>query len=470
MEIAFDSEKYINSQKEEIIKKVQQYGKLYFELGGKLLDDHHASRVLPGFVPDTKMKIISELKDISELVICVNSENIQNGRIRSDYNTLYTDDCLKLITQYREMGFDVSGVVLTLFKNQEKAVDFKKLLESMGENVYVSRFAENYPFDENAAFEAFKASDYIKTTKPLVIMTSSGSASGKLSASLGQIYNEYLRGNKVGYAKYDIFPVWNLATNHPINLAFKAATADSNDQILVDTYYLKKYNKVVSNYNRDLNVFPIIRKVLTLANDGVEPYSTPTEMVLNTMKDSILSEEIVSKMCYEEVCRRYLTYQKQFVRGQIDSKPIYRVKKIMDENSITMDSLGVVNIAREIFSKNQNKLMGVLELRSGEIVEVTKSDDKKFFVDMLLALLKSCGVSFENEARIDEQFIMNYLIENDLTNELYETLHNCNMHTSCVISSEDEKDIKKFGVNLTCEPVKLEKLLESKKEKTTNWF
>lgn len=460
MEIAFDSEKYINAQREKIIEQVQKYGKLYFELGGKLLDDHHASRILPGFKPDTKMQIISGLKDISELIICVNSENIQNGRIRSDYNTLYTEDCLKLISQYRDMGFNVSGVVLTLFKEQEKAVAFQHQLEAMGENVYLSRFAKNYPQDENAALEAFKASDYIRTTKPLVIMTSSGSASGKLSASLGQIYNEYLRGHRVGYAKYDIFPVWNLPINHPINLAFKAATADSNDQILVDTYYLEKYNKVVSNYNRDLNVFPIIRKVLTLANGGVEPYSTPTEMVLNTMKDSILNEELVSKMCKEEVCRRFLTYQKQQVRGQCDKHSSERVKQIMDENGITMDDLKVVGIAKEIFKKNPNKNLGVLELRDGTVIEVEKVNEIELCVSMLLAFLKNYGLDFEVDNSIDVPYIIDFLNEFGLVNDLYNSLYNCNMHTSYLVSKEDEKGVKQFGVNLTCEPVGLKQPLE----------
>lgn len=456
METAFDSQKYIAAQKEEIMKKVLSYDKLYFELGGKLLDDHHASRVLPGFLPDTKMQIMQDFKDICEFVICVNSKNIQDGRIRSDYNTLYTDDCLKLIKTYRDMGFDVSSVCLTLFDNQPKAFEFKNLLESMGEKVYISRFAKNYPHDEQSAMQAFDESDYIETTKPLVVMTSSGSASGKLSACLSQIYNEYKHGNRVGYAKYDIFPVWDLPIAHPINLAFRAATADSNDRIMEDTYYYQMYKKVVSNYNRDLLVFPIIRKVLSLANGGVEPYSSPTEMVINKMSESITNEELINQKCYEEICRRYLTYKKQHIRNQSDKEPIERVKKLMDENGITMDCLEIVKIAQSAFEKNPNKQMAVLKLPNGQVLEIEKRKNSDLCTDMLIELINSCGIPLDKTQKIDLNYIMNFLNSFDMVDDLYRTLNGSDMHTSNVISLSEERDIKSFGVNLTCEPISQE--------------
>lgn len=327
---AFDIDKYISKQTKEILKNVRKYDKLYFEFVGKLFDDFHATRVLPGFESDSKLKLFCNLKEYAELIICINSENIQNERIRSDYDTLYIDDCIKLIQKYREIGFYVSGVALTVFNKQEKAIKFVEKLKNMGENVYFLNYIPNYPNDFEAILKSFKENDYIVTTRPLVIMTSSGSASGKLSASLSQLYKEYERGNKVGYAKYDLFPVWNLSVNHPLNVAFEASTADSGDEILVDKFYYEKYSKEVSNYNRDMKLFPTIRKILKITT-GEEVYASPTEMVINTMRDAIVDDEIICLKAKEEIYRRYLTYWKQYLRGQSSFEPIKRVEYLMQK-------------------------------------------------------------------------------------------------------------------------------------------
>ncbi len=247
METGFDCNKYIEEQKNGIKKQLSKFEKVYLELGGKPFDDYHASRILPGYSPDTQLQILSEFKKISEFIFCINSENIQNDRIRSDYNSLYIDDCLNLIDTYRKLGFKVSSIVFSLYKNQPEAVNAIKMLKDLGEKVYISRFAENYPFNIEGAIDAFEKSNYIKTTKPLVVVTSSGSASGKLGVTLGQIYKEQIKGRKVSYIKYDIFPVWNLPVNHPINLAYMAATVESNDKLVVDKYYNSKHKKICNN-------------------------------------------------------------------------------------------------------------------------------------------------------------------------------------------------------------------------------
>lgn len=334
MSAVFDNEGYIKRQREALLSAINKFdGKVYLELGGKLLDDHHASRVLPGFSPDTKMRIISGLD--AELFLCISSENIQAGRIRSDYNTLYTEDCVRLIETYQERGLTVSGVILTVFDFQPKALKFEDELRKMGVNVYHFHKVKNYPNDIDATIESFAKNDFIETTKPLVIMTSSGSASGKLSACLSQVYNEYARKKRmVGYVKYDIFPVWNLGIDHPLNLAFEAATADSKDEITIDPYYYEKYGEMASNYNRDLTVYPIIRAVFN-AIYGENVYDSPTEMVINTVVQAIVDENAVNTAALAEIKRRYEVYRWQMENGFIDDAPLKRMEQIMKKAGIT---------------------------------------------------------------------------------------------------------------------------------------
>ena len=414
MTASFDTEKYVKLQKEGIMNAVKRHNKLYFELGGKLFDDHHASRVLPGFAPDTKIKMLSAIKDEAELIICVNSENIQNGRIRSDYNTLYTEDCIRLIRVYRELGFFVSGVVLTQYNEQPKAVEFLKRLKKMGEKVYRFWYIENYPNDLGKAIESFEKNDFIETTKPVVVITSSGSASGKLSTCLSQIYREAKRGEIVGYAKYDIFPVWDLPTNHPVNLAFEAATADSKDRILVDSYYLEKYHKIVSNYNRDLDVFPIIKAVTDMVNCG---FNSPTEMVINTMSQAIIDEDTVCQAAKAEVCRRYFTYLKQYCRGHIDEAPIKRVEEIMRSNGITLNDYELIPISRKWFNNHEGI---VLQLKGNGFFFVERNED----------IIQSLEEKMKSELSI---------------------LKGSYAHASFILSLEEEKKLKDLGIFLTCE-------------------
>ena len=460
MIIAFDTRKYVKTQKEEIMNAVMRYGnKLYFELGGKLFDDYHATRVLPGFQSDTKIKMLSGLKSEAELIICVNSENIQNGRIRSDYNTLYTDDCIKLIQIYRDLGFLVSGIVLTAYREQPKAVEFTKKLRKMGEKVYHFWYIEDYPNDFDKILESFEKNDFIKTTKPLVVMTSSGSASGKLSACLSQLYNEYKRGRRVGYAKYDIFPVWDLPINHPLNLAFEAATADSNDRVLIDNFYYEKYHKIVSNYNRDLDVFPAIKKIIDVVNDK-EIFSSPTEMVINTMSEAIINEDIVYQEAKAEVCRRYFTYYKQFLRGHINELPILRVKEIMDKNGIKLDDYKMIPISRNWFENNHEGI--VLELKDSEMFFIQNVNGISIIANLLISVLNkkfdlNIDVNKIKKLNITVKDIIQYLIKETKLNEskiseMLQILKGSYAHSSFILSLEEESELKELEVFLTCEP------------------
>ena len=428
----FDTSKYLAMESAAIAGEIRKYDKVIFEFGGKLFDDYHATRVLPGFEITAKLQLFESFKDEMELIICINSDNIENERIRSDYDTLYVDDCVKLIGKYREVGLTVSGIAFTVFDNQPKAIAFAEKLKKMGENTYFLWKIPNYPDDFDAIMESFKKNDDIITTKPLVIMTSSGSASGKLSACLSQIYKEHKKGKNVGYAKYDIFPVWNLEVNHPLNVAFMAATADSGDQIMVDPFYREKYSIEVSNYNRDIKVFPVIKRILKQIT-GHDVYTSPTEMVINKMKDSIVDEELVKQKSREEVCRRYLTYQKQYQRGQSTETPILRVEELMKENNITMSDLSIVLRAREIFSQSRDKDYFVLDFNSANDLVIEVDASNSVFETIVTKLMKLCNCkSYET---------------------LRTKLEGCNAHMSFIPTIAEEQQIKALGINLTCEPI-----------------
>ncbi len=463
----FDTKTYIDQERKEIMRRIRKFkNKLYFEFGGKLLDDHHAERVLPGFELDAKLQLFQSLKEQMELVICINSDNIQNERIRSDYDTLYIDDCLKLIDSYRRMGFLISGIAFTLFKEQPRAKEFALRLQDMGEKVYFLKYIPNYPNDFNIILDSFEQSDFIETTRPLVVMTSSGSASGKLSACLCQVYKEHKLGNQVGYAKYDLFPVWDLPISHPLNIAFEAATADSGDEILVDTFYYEKTHQIASNYNRDFSVFPVIREILRMTTGGKDIYDSPTEMVVNTMSSAIQNDEIIRKKGKEEVCRRYLTYWKQFIRGQSKGDPIVRVSEIMKKNHITMEDLAIVPISRCFFQKHKDSKCIVLELKENEFVFAIKSKKLTIGASLLRELFEKEGLIEKKDyevfvnsfkGKIDIRNFISFLKSSE-SNKMQEytnvlgSLVGCNAHVSYVIDPDEEKQIKSLGIYLTCEP------------------
>ncbi|MCL2412349.1 MAG: DUF1846 domain-containing protein, partial [Treponema sp.] len=308
MKIGFDNSLYIKTQTEQILKKVGQFHqKLYLEFGGKLFDDYHAARVLPGFNVNGKILLLRELKEKTEIVICINAADIAKNKIRADLGISYDLDCLRLIDAIRNMGLYISSIVITQYAGQTPADWFKNKLQHRGENVYIHKPINDYPMNvDNAVSDnGYGSNPYIETTKPLVVVTAPGPGSGKLATCLSQIYHEHKKGIKAGYAKFETFPIWNLPLNHPVNLAYEAATADLNDVNSIDPYHLEAYKKVAVNYNRDIEVFPLVKNILVQIIGNEKTYKSPTDMGVNMVGFCITDDECVREASKQEILRRY---------------------------------------------------------------------------------------------------------------------------------------------------------------------
>ena len=302
MKIGFDNDKYLKLQTERILGRIKEFdNKLYIEFGGKLFDDLHASRVLPGFAPDAKVQILQKLKDKSEIIFVISANDIERNKIRADFSITYDMDVLRQIDCLREAGLTVSGIVITLFTGQPAAITFSNRLTRRGEKVYFHKPTKGYPTDVNTIVsdEGYGANPYIETTKPLVIITAPGPGSGKLATCLSQLYHEYKRGVKAGYAKFETFPVWNLPLNHPVNIAYEAATADLKDINMIDSFHLHAYGITAVNYNRDLEVFPVVRNILHKIVGTDKIYQSPTDMGVNMVGFAITDDEVVRKASIE---------------------------------------------------------------------------------------------------------------------------------------------------------------------------
>ena len=305
--IGFDNAAYISRQSEQISKRIGEFGgKLYLEFGGKLFDDYHASRVLPGFAPDSKLQMLLSIANDVEVVIVINSGDIESNKMRRDLGITYDTDVLRLIDAYREAGLYVGSVVLSQFKGQPSASAFKDKLEKLGVKVFLHYPIEGYPYNvaHIVSDEGFGKNEFIETTRPLVVITAPGPGSGKMSTCLSQLYHENLRGNKAGYAKFETFPIWNLPLKHPVNLAYEAATADLNDVNMIDPYHLEAYGITTVNYNRDVEVFPVLNAIFEKI-EGVSPYKSPTDMGVNMAGYAICDDEATKEASKEEIIRRY---------------------------------------------------------------------------------------------------------------------------------------------------------------------
>ena len=303
--IGFDGGKYLELQSAKISERIAMFGdKLYLEFGGKLFDDYHASRVLPGFEPDSKIKMLSQLKDKAEILIAINSDDIQTNKLRSDLGITYDAEVIRLIDIFRDRGFYVGSVVLTRFANQPSAIAFKRHLEMLGIKVYKHYTIEGYPseVEKIVSDEGYGRNEYVVTTRPLVVVTAPGPGSGKMATCLSQLYHEYKRGVKAGYAKYETFPVWNLPLNHPVNIAYEAATADLNDMNMIDPFHLAAYGVATVNYNRDVEIFPVLSAMLTKIM-GSSPYASPTDMGVNMAGYAIVNDEVTREASKQEIIR-----------------------------------------------------------------------------------------------------------------------------------------------------------------------
>ena len=365
----FDNQKYLKLQSEHIRERINQFGdKLYLEFGGKLFDDYHASRVLPGFAPDSKLQMLMQLSDQSEIVIVINAADIEKNKIRYDLGITYDADVLRLIQSFRDKGLYVGSVVITQYTGQSTADLFKSKLEHMGIIVYKHYRIDGYPNNVThiVSEEGFGRNDYIKTTRPLVIVTAPGPGSGKMATCLSQLYHENKRNIKAGYAKFETFPVWNLALKHPVNLAYEAATADLNDLNMIDPFHLEAYGTTTVNYNRDVEIFPVLNAIFE-GIYGNSPYKSPTDMGVNMAGNCIFDNEACEEASKQEIIRRYYHALNRVAKGVGSDSEVYKIELLMKQAKISADFRKVVGVAMEKAALNHSPA-AAMELPDGQIV------------------------------------------------------------------------------------------------------
>lgn len=349
MKKCFDAEKYLKIQKKKIKERIKMFDKLYLEFGGKLIDDQHAARTLPGFLPDLKIRLLQEFKDDAEVILCINANAIEHSKIRADHMISYETEVLRLIEFLRSKGITVNSVVITLFDGQKKAKDFAKKLEDYRITPYFHTFTKGYPTDVDTIVsdEGYGANPFVKTTKPLVVVSAPGPCSGKLATALSQLYHESKQGKKVGYAKFETFPVWDLPLKHPVNIAYEAATADLADKNMIDYFHLDKYGVTAVNYNRDLETFPVLKEILTRIN-GKSIYHSPTDMGVNVIGKCITDDKAIQRAAKDEIIRRYYRAQTDLKKGAVDKVVPERIKLLMNE-------LGISEADRTVAIEANNK-------------------------------------------------------------------------------------------------------------------
>ena len=367
--LGFDNDAYIKRQAEEIRKRIAQFdGKLYLEFGGKLFDDYHAARVLPGFDVNAKAKLLCELKDETELIMCISADAIAQSKVRADFGITYDMDVLRLIDALSGMGIYIPSVVITQFCDQPAAEVFRRKLENLGIRAYVHRLTKGYPTDVDTIVseEGYGENPYIETTRPLVVVTAPGPGSGKLATCLSQLYHEHIRGQAAGYAKFETFPIWNLPLKHPVNLAYEAATADLKDVNMIDPYHLEAYGVTTVNYNRDIEVFPVVRTILKRIT-GRDVYNSPTDMGVNMAGYAICDDEVVKEASRQEIIRRYFRAVCDVKLGRTDAAVPGRIEVIMQQLGLKVDDRRVVAPARALYAQGGRPVTAI-ELPSGKIV------------------------------------------------------------------------------------------------------
>ncbi len=477
MKIGFDNKKYIDLQSKEIKERLNVFDKLYLEVGGKLFSDTHASRVLPGFNSNSKIEILSKLKKDIEIIFCIKAEDIEKYKTRSEYGITYDEELLNLINQSNEYGFLVNSVVITLYNNQNGVDKFIKKLERQNIKTYIHTYTKGYPFDVDVIVsdEGYGANPYIETSKKIVLVNAPGSSSGKLATCLSQLYHEEKRGVNAGYVKFETFPVWNLPLKHPLNLAYEASTADIRDVNQIDPFHLEKYGVQSVNYNRDIESFPIIRKILNKIV-GTDIYYSPTDMGVNTLSNCITDMEVVNEACKKEIVRRYYQENANFKLGLNDQDASKRIKLLLNELGIDEEYLTVVTPAINK-SKEEERHVISLELPNGEIITgkqttllspassliinamkiLTKIPDE---IDLLSpSILEPILKLRTDEKELSLQEVLIALSICSVTNPIIEKamqniskLNGCDAHSTYIILNGDLKAIKRLGINLTCQP------------------
>ena len=484
MKIGFDNDKYQSIQSEHIKERISQFdGKLYLELGGKLFDDHHASRVLPGFLPDSKLRMFQKINDSIEIVIVISATDIEKNKKRADLGITYDEDVLRLRGEFQGRGFMVGSVVITHWGGQPAAVAFKQRLERLGIRTYCHYLIEGYPHNVEliASDEGFGKNDYVETERPLVIVTAPGPGSGKMAVCLSQLYNENKRGVRAGYAKFETFPVWNLPLKHPVNIAYEAATADLNDVNMIDPFHLEAYNKIAINYNRDIEIFPVLNALFE-GIYGTNPYKSPTDMGVNMVGFCISDDDVCVEASKNEIIRRYYAATNKLALGACNDAEIKKIQLLMQQAKISTDFRRVTTAAKgrlnetghtsaaielqdgTIISANSSPLLGC---SAALILNVTKhlagiDHDLKLIPESMIEPIQHTKISYlgghNPRLHTDEVIVaLSVLSEQDencrRALEQLPKLRDCQVHSTVMLSEVDQRIFKKLGVQLTCEPV-----------------
>ncbi len=481
--IGFDNQRYLELQSKHIRERIEKFGgKLYLEFGGKLFDDYHASRVLPGFAPDSKLQMLLQLKDEAEIVIAINSSDIEKNKVRGDLGITYDLDVMRLIDAFRSVGLYVGSVVLTRYESQSSAVQFEQKLSSLGVKVYRHYSIPGYPYNIEGIVseEGYGRNDFIQTTRELVIVTAPGPGSGKMATCMSQLYHENKRGVKAGYAKFETFPIWNIPLRHPVNMAYEAATADLNDMNMIDPFHLEAYGETTVNYNRDVEVFPVVdamfRKIY-----GESPYKSPTDMGVNMAGNCIIDDGVVIEASRQEIIRRYFAALCEQKENASESAAVGKLELLMQKAEITVNDRPCV-VAANKKAEITDGPAAAMELPGGEIITGKTSSLLGASAALILNALKAlAGIDDKVELispsvirpvqhlKVDHLGNHNPRLHVDeilialaisavsskraaLALEQLDNLKGLEAHSSVILSSTDQRTFKKLGINMTCEP------------------
>ncbi len=489
----FDNEKYLREQTLAIRERVSRFhDKLYLEFGGKILHDYHAARVLPGFDPNVKMRLLQLLKDQVDVILCIHAGAIERKKIRADFGITYDVDALKTIDDFREWGIDVKAVVITRYHDQPPARAFKNKLEHRGMKVYLHHPLMGYPadVDQIVSDQGYGANEYITTEKPIVVVTGPGPGSGKLATCLGNMYHDYKNGIKAGYAKFETFPIWDLPVDHKVNIAYEAATVDLKDEVLIDEDHLKAYNVKTVNYNRDIEAFHLLKKIIEKITGGTSKYQSPTDMGVNRVSSGIIDDAVITEASHQEIIRRYFRCAVEYAMGLVDKETLDRAMEIMDRAGAREEDRKVVIPAREAAQKaeccgkgNEGIFCGAsLELPDGTIITGKNSSLMHAASSLILNATKHLAGLPDSLYLVPQNIIdsVNYLKKGILDGKMVsldveETLivlaisalsnpaakmalenlkwlRNCEVHLTHIPTPGDEAGLRKLHVNLTCDP------------------
>ncbi len=493
MKTGFDNEKYLREQKAAILERTARFGnKLYLEFGGKLLYDYHAARVLPGFDPNVKMRLLQQLSGSADIILCIYAGDIERKKVRADFGITYDADALKLIDDLKDWGISILAVVITRYENQPAAAIFKNKLERQGVKVYTHRYTKGYPTDVDLVVseEGYGANRYIETKSPLVVVTGPGPGSGKMATCLSQVYHEHARGVHAGYAKFETFPIWSMPLKHPVNIAYEAATADIADYNLIDPFHMEAYREVAINYNRDVETFPVLKRILQKIGGDGSMYKSPTDMGVNRAGFGIVDDEAVREASRQEIVRRYFRYSCEYVMGFVDRDTVQRVELIMDELGIAPETRSVVAPARQAAQDAAAKGKGNEGIFCGAALELP---DHRIITGKNTALLHAApGLvlnAIKTLAGVPDQIhlLSPQIIESigslkgevlgarSVSLDLEETLialaisagtnptahaamkelsrlRGCEMHMTHIPTPGDDAGLRKLGINCTSEP------------------